>query len=99
MERDQVDIGPVGGRKNSADRNSDDTQSHPHRTGEKVFHHPEVGDLDVTYFVLEIHGEPGLSVITYSAVDNSPTAEKFTLLARWAASEEFTTQPGRNRAI
>ncbi|WP_241961980.1 hypothetical protein [Rhodococcus opacus] len=89
--------GPVGGRKNSADRNGDDTQSHPHRTGEKVFHHPEVGDLDVTYDVLELPGEPGLAVTTYGAVENA--AEKFTLLASWVASEEFTTQPGRNRAI
>ena len=62
---------------------------HEHRTGEKVYRHPEVGEVDLTFDVFELPGEPGLSIATYSVEEGSPSAEKFVLLASWAA-----TQPG-----
>ncbi|MBG6084442.1 helix-turn-helix transcriptional regulator [Zhihengliuella flava] len=58
---------------------------HEHRTGEKTFHHPQVGTLVATYDVLELPGEPDLSITTYTAEASSATTEKFTLLASWAA--------------
>ncbi|WKN60272.1 helix-turn-helix transcriptional regulator [Rhodococcus opacus] len=61
---------------------------HEHRTGGKTYRHPGVGELRVSYDVLEMPGEPGLSITTFSAEENSPTAEKFKLMASWAASEE-----------
>ncbi|GAB92875.1 helix-turn-helix transcriptional regulator [Gordonia rhizosphera] len=62
---------------------------HEHRTGRKRYRHPEVGDLDVTYDVLELPGEHGLSITTYSAEEGSETAEKFVLLASWAAARDL----------
>ncbi|ONH22026.1 helix-turn-helix transcriptional regulator [Pseudofrankia asymbiotica] len=62
---------------------------HEHRTGQKVYRHPEVGELEVTFDVFELPGEPGLSICTYSVEEGSPSADKFALLASWAA-----TQPG-----
>ncbi|PQP14503.1 transcriptional regulator [Rhodococcus opacus] len=92
-------IGELSTRSPQFRRSWAEQDVHEHRTGAKVFHHNEVGDLDVTYDVLELPGEPGLSITTYSAVENSPTAEKFVLLASWAASQDFTTHPTRTRII
>jgi transcriptional regulator with XRE-family HTH domain len=60
---------------------------HEHRHGRKRFHHPEVGDLEVDYDVLDVPGEFGLAVTTYTAPSGSGTAEKLALLASWAASK------------
>ena len=62
---------------------------HEHRTGQKVYRHPEVGEIDITFDVFELPGEPGLSICTYSVEEDSPSAEKFALLASWAATQEF----------
>jgi transcriptional regulator with XRE-family HTH domain len=62
---------------------------HEHRTGQKIYRHPEVGELHITFDVFELPGEPGLSIATYSAEEGTPTAEKFALLASWAATQEF----------
>jgi hypothetical protein len=59
---------------------------HEHRTGIKVYRHPEVGDLQLTYDVFDMPGEPGLSICTYTAEAGSPTADRLTVLASWATS-------------
>jgi transcriptional regulator with XRE-family HTH domain len=59
---------------------------HEHRTGQKTYHHPEVGEIDVTYDVFELPGEPGLAIASYSVEEGSPSAERFALLASWAMS-------------
>jgi transcriptional regulator with XRE-family HTH domain len=66
---------------------------HEHRTGRKVYRHSEVGEVDVTFDVFELPGEPGLSICAYSVEDGSPSADRFVLLARWAATQEFGTPP------
>ncbi|MGW6504102.1 helix-turn-helix domain-containing protein [Nonomuraea angiospora] len=68
---------------------------HEHRTGQKVYRHPEVGEIDVTFDVFEMPGEPGLSICTFSVEEGSPSADRFALLASWAATREFD---GRQRA-
>ncbi|SCF25710.1 Helix-turn-helix domain-containing protein [Micromonospora purpureochromogenes] len=62
---------------------------HEHRTGRKVYRHPEVGEIEITFDVFEMPGETGLSIGTYSVDEGSESADKFTLLASWAASQEF----------
>ena len=57
---------------------------HEHRTGVKVYVHPEVGDLELTYDVFDMPGEPGLSICTYTAEDGSATADRIAVLASWA---------------
>jgi len=57
-----------------------------HRSGTKHFHHPAVGDLNLSFDALELPGEPGLSLTAYSAEPSSPDADKLALLASWAAT-------------
>ncbi len=69
-----------------------DQDVHEHRTGQKVYRHPEVGEIEITYDVFEMRGEPGLSIGTYSVEEGSESAGKFALLASWAATQEFGTR-------
>jgi transcriptional regulator with XRE-family HTH domain len=69
-----------------------DQDVHEHRTGQKVYRHPEVGEIEITYDVFEMPGEPGLSIGTYSAEEGSASAGKLALLAGWAATQEFSAQ-------
>lgn len=61
---------------------------HEHRTGIKVFHHPEVGRLEMTFEVLETPGGSRHRIVTYSAPDGTETAEKIALLGSLAAEGE-----------
>ena len=69
-----------------------DRDVHEHRTGTKVYRHPAVGQLELSYDVFEIPGEPGLSIGTYSADEGSPSADKFAVLASWAATHKFSAR-------
>ena len=64
----------------------------PHRHG-RSYRHPEVGDLEVTYDVFEMPGEPGLSITTYTAEEGSESADKLALLASWAATQGIGAEP------
>jgi transcriptional regulator with XRE-family HTH domain len=66
---------------------------HEHRTGRKVYRHPEVGELDMTFDVFAMPGEPGLSISTFSAEAGTVSAERLAVLASWAATQEFTGAP------
>ena len=57
-----------------------------HRTGRKNLHHPVVGDLDLTYEAFELPGDPGLTMLAYTAEPDTATAEALGLLASWAAT-------------
>jgi hypothetical protein len=67
-----------------------DRDVHEHRTGRKIYRHPEVGEIDITFDVFELPGEPGLSICTYSVEEGTDSAGRFALLASWAATHEFT---------
>ena len=55
-----------------------------HRTGLKLVHHPEVGDLDLTFQVMDLASDRGLQMIVFSAEPGSPTHERLQLLANLA---------------
>jgi transcriptional regulator with XRE-family HTH domain len=57
-----------------------------HGTGAKHFHHAVAGELDLTYEVLAVVSEPGLTVTVYTAEPASPSDEALRLLASWAAA-------------
>ena len=62
-----------------------------HRTGQKKLHHPVVGDLDLNFEAMEIPpSQPGLTLLVYTAPQDSPAADSLTLLASWAATAERT---------
>ena len=57
-----------------------------HRTGTKAFHHPVVGDLTLTYEMLELSADSGLAIMAYTAEPGSKSAEALDLLASWTAT-------------
>lgn len=57
-----------------------------HRSGAKRLHHPLVGDLTLSYELLDIPGEPGLTLVTYAAEPGTPSQERLLELGRWAAT-------------
>ncbi|MBT2474664.1 helix-turn-helix domain-containing protein [Microbacterium sp. ISL-103] len=61
---------------------------HAHRFGQKQFLHPQVGVLDLTFDAFEVQGESGLTIVTYTAEENSETADKLKLLGSWARTQE-----------
>lgn len=82
-------IGELATRSPQFRKHWADQDVHEHRTGRKVYVHPEVGAMDLTYDVFEMPGEPGLSISTYTPDEGSESADKLLLLASWAATQEF----------
>jgi transcriptional regulator with XRE-family HTH domain len=57
-----------------------------HQTGAKRFHHPVVGDLSLTFEMLELAADPGLHLLAYSAEPGSTSHDALNLLGSWAAT-------------
>jgi len=57
-----------------------------HRTGLKHIHHPVVGDLHLSYEVMELSADPGLALTAFSGEAGSPNDDALKLLASWAAT-------------
>ena len=60
-----------------------------HYAGTKVFHHPVVGELELTYEAMDLAEDPGFRLTVYPAVPGSPSDERLRLLASWAATERI----------
>lgn len=60
-----------------------------HHGGVKHFHHPAVGDLELTYFTaqLPVAFQTAYTLTTYTAEPGSASEDAFKLLASWAATE------------
>jgi transcriptional regulator with XRE-family HTH domain len=67
---------------------------HRHDTGHKRFHHPLVGDLDVTFETMELVADPGLTMFVYTAEPGSKSREALDLLASWAATDHEESAHG-----
>ena len=67
-----------------------------HRTATKRMHHPVVGDIELTGEALELPGDTGLTIITYTVEPDSDSSHALAFLASWsserlpAASAEAT---------
>lgn len=57
-----------------------------HQTGQKRVHHPDVGDLELTYEAMELVTDTGLTLVVYSAEPGSPSEERLQLLANLVAT-------------
>ena len=57
-----------------------------HRGGNKCFHHPVVGDLDLSYETLEFPSDPGLTLLVYAAEPESSSQHALNRLATWPVS-------------
>jgi transcriptional regulator with XRE-family HTH domain len=64
-----------------------------HRSGIKHFHHPVVGDLHLSYEVMELAADPGLSLVAFSADAGSPDDDALRLLSSWSATHDPATAP------
>ena len=59
-----------------------------HRAGVKHVRHPEVGNLELTFEMMELAADPGLSIVTYTAEPGTRSDEALALLGSWAATLE-----------
>ncbi|MCU1405422.1 MAG: family transcriptional regulator [Glaciihabitans sp.] len=57
-----------------------------HDSGFKRLHHPVVGNLDLTYEVMELPADPGQSLVVYGTEPGSASETAMRLLASWAAT-------------
>lgn len=57
-----------------------------HRSGTKILHHHEVGELTLGFEELTLDSAPSITLSTYVAEPASPTAERLQLLAAWTAA-------------
>jgi hypothetical protein len=67
-----------------------------HDTGLKRFHHPVVGELNLTFESMELVADPGLTMTVYTAEPGSKSEEALNLLASWTATaDQETTRADR----
>jgi hypothetical protein len=64
-----------------------------HNTGVKHFHHPDVGDLTLSYNRLDLAADHGLTIFTYTAEPGSRSEEALNLLGSWAATVDPAESP------
>ncbi|RKT52424.1 helix-turn-helix transcriptional regulator [Saccharothrix australiensis] len=64
-----------------------------HRAGAKALHHHDVGELILGFEQLTIASTPTITLSTYIAEPNSPTAERLQLLASWARTTTAANTP------
>lgn len=56
-----------------------------HRSGTKHLRHPAVGELLLSFEVMDLPADPGLTLAVYTAPAGTPSADGLRLLASWAA--------------
>jgi MmyB-like transcription regulator ligand binding domain len=61
-------------------------------------HHPIVGDLTLTFEVLELAADPGLEILAYTAEAGTTSHDALNLLGSWAATVDPATTPATNEA-
>jgi transcriptional regulator with XRE-family HTH domain len=59
-----------------------------HQTGRKRLRHPIVGELDLSYEVMELAADSGLRLAVFQAEPGSPSQQALDLLASWAATPQ-----------
>jgi transcriptional regulator with XRE-family HTH domain len=64
-----------------------------HQTGVKRLHHPVVGELELSYEVMELSADAGLTVSVYSAEPRSRSQQALDLLESWTATPDAVEQP------
>jgi transcriptional regulator with XRE-family HTH domain len=65
-----------------------------HTAGTKRFHHPVAGDLSLQFETLDLPGDGGQTLFTFTAEPGSASENALAFLASWAASPPETTTAG-----
>jgi transcriptional regulator with XRE-family HTH domain len=69
-----------------------------HQTGTKRLHHPVVGELELSYEVMELSADNGLTVSVFSAEPGSRAQQALDLLASWTATPGDQSAAGSHGA-
>jgi transcriptional regulator with XRE-family HTH domain len=64
-----------------------------HQTGTKCLRHPVVGEIELSYEVLDLAADDGLTIAAYSAEPASRAQEALDLLASWTATPATAPNP------
>jgi MmyB-like transcription regulator ligand binding domain len=67
-----------------------------HQTGTKRLHHPGVGDVELSYEVMQIAADTDLRLAIFTAEPGSHSQQALDLLASWAATPDQL--PGKHPA-
>jgi MmyB-like transcription regulator ligand binding domain len=59
-----------------------------HQTGSKRLRHPIVGELELSYEVMQLSADAGVTISVYSAEPGSRSQEALDLLASWIATPD-----------
>jgi MmyB-like transcription regulator ligand binding domain len=59
-----------------------------HDAGKKRFHHPAVGDLELTFEVMTLVADPELTMFAFTAEPDSTSEQALNLLASWTATAD-----------
>lgn len=70
-----------------------------HRTGAKRFHHPAVGDFELSFEAMELPGHEGLTLIAYSAPKGSRSLDALALLASISATSARDRRAAENASL
>ncbi|WP_284981807.1 helix-turn-helix transcriptional regulator [Arthrobacter sp. efr-133-TYG-118] len=65
-----------------------------HTAGTKRFHHPVAGDLSLQFETLDLPGDQGQTLFTFTAEPGSASGNALAFLASWAATPPETTTAG-----
>jgi len=57
-----------------------------HNTGVKHLHHPEVGNISLSFNRLDLAADHGLTIFTYTTKPGSRSDDALKLLGSWAAT-------------
>jgi hypothetical protein len=69
---------------------------HVYLNGVKRLRHPVVGDLELAHERMDLPGDPGLTIVTYSAEPGSASEDGLKLLSSWSATPANTATPQVN---
>ena len=62
-----------------------------HHSGVKHMRHPQVGDLTLSWEVLDLAADTGLTLLVYTAEPGTPSHDALTVLASWSATLDQET--------
>ncbi|WP_244516861.1 helix-turn-helix domain-containing protein [Arthrobacter alpinus] len=65
-----------------------------HTTGTKRFHHPVAGDLSLQYEALDLPGDEGQTLFTFTAEPGTASENALAFLASWAEAPAATISAG-----
>jgi hypothetical protein len=66
--------------------------------GTKVFHHPQIGQITLTWDTYPLPGNPGPMLLVYTAEPGTPDAERLQLLTTLHATRRQNTPHGAHRS-